>query len=383
MGPKRFSAEQIDGILQQAQTGVKVVDICHQHGISAATFYRWRSQRGSVVVAEAPNLQALEAENRRLKQELADSLTKARQIENSLRTLSIAIEQSPVSVLITGLDSRIQYVNPQFTKVTGYTAAEVVGQNPRILQSGLTDPAVFQEMWHQLARGQTWAGEFTNRRKNGEIFYEEAHIAPVHDAAGNPVQYVAVKLDITERKQAGERLAHMAHHDALTNLPNRPLFHDRMQQALALAQRQRTRLALLFLDLDRFKPVNDAFGHAVGDLLLQEVAQRMRAGVRQSDTVGRIGGDEFVVLLPMVETTADAVRVAEKILHALRQPFAVGGQALHVSCSVGVAVFPEHGSNELELSHRADLAMYHAKQTGGDRATIFHSAMLTDSALPR
>ena len=314
----------------------------------------------------------------RINRRLADSAAKARQTETSLRTFSVAIEQSPVSVVITGPDAAIQYVNPQFTTETGYTAAEVMGKNPRVLQSGLTDRAVFEEMWLQLARGEAWTGEFINRRKNSEVFYEEAHIAPVQDDAGNTVQYVAVKLDITERKRAEEHLAHMAHHDALTNLPNRPLFDDRMQQALALAQRDRRRLALLYLDFDDFKPVNDNFGHAVGDLLLQEAARRIGACVRASDTVGRIGGDEFVVLLPRVESEAAALGVAEKIRQALIQPFALDGQTLGISCSSGIAVYPEHGKDGVELSHHADLAMYHAKEAGRNRVQMFRAEMRRD-----
>jgi diguanylate cyclase (GGDEF)-like protein/PAS domain S-box-containing protein len=307
----------------------------------------------------------------RINRRLADSAAKARQIENSLRTFSVAVEQSPVSVVITGPDAAIQYVNPQFTTETGYTLAEVRGKNPRVLQSGLTDRAVFDEMWLQLGRRQAWTGEFINRRKNGEIFYEEAHIAPVLDDAGKTVQYVAVKLDISERKRAEERLAHMAHHDALTNLPNRPLFFDRMQQFIALSRRDRQRLALLYLDLDGFKPVNDTFGHSVGDQLLQEAAQRIGDCVRASDTVGRIGGDEFVVLLPKVATEAAALVVAEKIRQALNRPFALAGQSLAISCSIGIAVYPDHGHEAVELCHHADLAMYHAKQAGRNRVQLF------------
>jgi diguanylate cyclase (GGDEF)-like protein/PAS domain S-box-containing protein len=303
----------------------------------------------------------------RVNRRLLDGAARARQLESSLRTLSVAIDQSPVSVVITGKNAAIEYVNPEFTAITGYTLAEVKGKNPRVLQSGQTEPAVFDQMWQQLLRGEVWTGEFVNRRKNGETFYEEAHIAPVHDEAGRTVQYVAVKLDITERKRAEERLAHMAHHDALTSLPNRPLFHDRMEQALALARRDRQRLALLYLDLDDFKPVNDSFGHAVGDLLLQEAARRIEACVRASDTVGRIGGDEFVVLLPRVASGEAARGVAEKIRQALQRPFALAGQSLAVSCSIGIALYPDHGRDAVELAHHADRAMYRAKQAGRNR----------------
>jgi diguanylate cyclase (GGDEF)-like protein/PAS domain S-box-containing protein len=308
---------------------------------------------------------------RRLNRQLADSAAKARQIESSLQTLSVAIEQSPVSVVITDADATIQYVNPQFTVETGYGVDEAMGKNPRILQSGLTDRAVFENMWQTLLQGEAWTGEFINRRRNGELFFEEAHIAPVQDDAGNTVQYVAVKLDITERKRAEERLAHLAHHDALTNLPNRPLFQDRMQQALALARRERQRLALLYLDLDGFKTVNDRFGHAVGDLLLQEAARRISGCVRASDTVGRIGGDEFVVLLSRIDTEGAALQVAEKVRAALGSPFTLAGRTVQLSCSIGIALYPDHGDDDLALAHHADLAMYRAKEGGRNAVRLF------------
>jgi diguanylate cyclase (GGDEF)-like protein len=246
-----------------------------------------------------------------------------------------------------------------------------MGKNPRILQSGLTDRAVFENMWQTLLQGEAWTGEFINRRRNGELFFEEAHIAPVQDDAGNTVQYVAVKLDITERKRAEERLAHLAHHDALTNLPNRPLFQDRMQQALALARRERQRLALLYLDLDGFKTVNDRFGHAVGDLLLQEAARRISGCVRASDTVGRIGGDEFVVLLSRIDTEGAALQVAEKVRAALGSPFTLAGRTVQLSCSIGIALYPDHGDDDLALAHHADLAMYRAKEGGRNAVRLF------------
>jgi len=292
-------------------------------------------------------------------------------LESSLRSLSAAVEQSPVSVVITDLAGCIQYVNPKFEEVTGYRAEEAIGKPPSILKSGTTAVSVYEELWRTLLAGGTWRGEFVNRRKDGEIFCEEAHITPVLDTEGAVYAYAAVKLDITARKEMEERLRRTASHDTLTGLPNRALFSERLQQALALADRERHRVALIFLDLDRFKEVNDTLGHAVGDLVLVEAARRMCATVRTSDSVGRIGGDEFVVLLPVVREISAALAVAEKLRDALEVPFAVEGHGIEISGSFGISLYPDHGANEVELSRHADAAMYQAKQAGRNAVRLF------------
>lgn len=301
-------------------------------------------------------------------------VTERKKIELQLRSLSVAIEQSPVSVVITDLEGTIQYVNPQFEKVSGYSAAEAIGQNPAILQSGQTSPTVFAELWESLNQGKPWTGEFINKRKNGEVYYEEAHISPVYDTNGAINRYVAVKLDITERKQYETKLQHLARYDNLTDLPNRSLFSDLLQQTLALAKREQYRLALMFADLDHFKEINDTYGHAVGDLLLQEAALRMQTAVRSSDIVGRIGGDEFVILLAKLELELDALLVGEKLRSALEQPFLLDGHNITVSSSIGIALFPDHGTTEQELALHADKAMYLAKQAGRNAVRLFSAA---------
>lgn len=306
----------------------------------------------------------------RINRRLAHSLKEIEQTQKRLQILSMAIEQSPTSVVITGPDAAIEYVNPCFTLETGYSAEEVMGGNPRILNSGLTDPAVFADMWAHLKRGEAWHGELINRRKSGAVFWEEAHMAPVKDKAGNITHYVAVKLDISARREAYQRLAYMAHHDALTDLPNRVLFFERVSHGLALARRNHGRLALMFIDIDRFKPINDSWGHAVGDLVLQEAARRMSSCIRASDTVGRIGGDEFVVLLLEVGTEDEVLIVAERIRHALNEPVCVAGLRLSISSSTGIAIFPDHGSDGIELARHADAAMYAAKQAGRNQVQI-------------
>ena len=259
--------------------------------------------------------------------------------------------------------------------MTGYEAEEVIGQNPRILQSGQTPKETHLEMWDKVANGQMWHGELINKRKNGEIYYEDSHIAPVRNESGVITHFVATKVDITDRKAMEEQLKHLGHYDVLTDMPNRTLFFDRLKQALVAAKRDNNHLALLYIDLDKFKPINDEFGHHVGDQLLVEVAKRMQQCVRESDTVARQGGDEFVILLPKVETKQDAILVAEKIRHSLNQPFELIGRKMYISSSTGIVVYPEHGVDEETLTKNADIAMYQVKKDGRNAVILFDSDM--------
>ncbi len=443
-------------------------------------------------------------------------ITDQKEAQNKLRMLSAAIEQSPTSVVIANLDAEIEYVNPYFTKVTGYSLEDVAGKNPRVLQSGITDKKVYPEMWAQISNGRNWIGNFVNRRKNGEIYYEEAYISPVHDIDGTLSHYVAVKLDITERKKLEdsvreaarytrsliestldplitisaegkitdvnaaaenvtglrradligtdfalhftdpkkareayelafsqgsvtnymlsiqhvsgfitdvlynasvyrdekgkvlgviaaaardvtdikrmqEEMRQLAFYDPLTRLANRRLLIDRMDQVMAASQRNRCYGALMFLDLDNFKPLNDTHGHEVGDLLLIEVAKRLKASVRKTDTVARIGGDEFVVLLSKLESDkTDSIkhagRIAEKVresiaepyllkLHSQQKPHARQVSELtvehHCYASIGVAMFLGEGLSQDDIMRRADDMMYRAKETGRNRVLFY------------
>lgn len=437
-----------------------------------------------------------------------------REIQAEARVLRAASEHSPTSIVVTGPDTTIEYVNSFFTRVSGYSAEEAVGKTPRILSSGQTPPSTYQQMWKTLTKGDPWLGELINRRKNGELYWEESHIAPVRDEHGNVANYVAVKRDITreredkealmrsqrlfnmltetmkdviwildletnrftyvspsvksmrgytaeevmeapveaavvpehheyvfstiareladfragkitsndqffdevmqpckdgskiwtevssyywhnpetghdelhgvsrnitQRRKAEERIRHMAHYDLLTDLPNRALFFELLSNALAQAKRNQTHAALLFLDLDDFKPINDNHGHDIGDLVLQKTARRLIAAVRESDAVGRIGGDEFVILLNNLASADDARLVAEKIRHQIGQPLAVAGKEFTVASSIGVALYPEHGTDKTELSKHADMAMYQAKQAGRNKVVVFGEHGLANS----
>jgi diguanylate cyclase (GGDEF)-like protein len=218
---------------------------------------------------------------------------------------------------------------------------------------------------------QDFRGEIEQPCKNGSTVWMEVTITGMYTEAGSFIGFLGVSRDVTERRRIHSQLEYMAQHDMLTGLANRLLFSDRLERAIALAKREKRNLAMLFIDLDKFKPINDRYGHGIGDLVLKQVAKRMVACVRASDTVGRMGGDEFVVLMPGHIETDGAVVVGVKILNALRQPFLVEDKSLSISSTIGVAIYPEHGSNEIQLIGNADTAMYEAKRAGGDSIRVF------------
>lgn len=312
--------------------------------------------------------------------ELSRELTERKRAEERLKLAATVVRTVEEAVIVTDANNLILAVNPAFTEITGYREEEVVGRNPRILSSGRHSREFFSQFWETLLATGSWHGEIWDKRKSGEIYVKWLSIRLVRNEHGKVTHHVGVFSDISERKAAEDKLQRLAHYDALTDLPNRALFNDRLQRALAQAKRERARLALMFLDLDKFKPINDTFGHAVGDLLLKEVAKRLRNCIRESDTVSRIGGDEFVVLLPVVEGEQDSTRVAEKMLHALDLPFELAGQILHISCSIGVAVYPDHGADERSLTRSADIAMYLAKSGGRNNVKLYRQDMSVTGA---
>ena len=416
-------------------------------------------------------------------------ITERKRTEEELRKLSRAVEQSPASVVITDRQGNIEYVNPKFTRLTGYSPDEVRGKNPRILKSGEQPPEVYQELWSTITSGMEWRGEFHNRKKSGEFFWEAASISPIKNPEGKITHFIGVKEDITERKEAEEALKeseeryrllfqrnvagvfratlegqlldcndaflrifgwdsrgdllsqhapgllsdpagrsellarlrkegsvlnrelpqrrkdgqaiwvlenlslapgrhgepeflvgtvlditdrkrteelilHQAFHDVLTGLPNRRLFEDRLSLAIGYANRSRKGLAVLYLDLDQFKQVNDTLGHAVGDGLLKAFAERLEARARQGDTIARMGGDEFSILLPIVEGAENAAALAQDLLHSFEKPMLVQGHELFVTASIGLALFPIDGRDGETLLKNADNAMYRAKELG-------------------
>lgn len=293
--------------------------------------------------------------------------------EEKFRLISTAAKDA---IAIIGIEEQVVYWNPAAEKIFGYEANEVVGKNLHTLLA----PVKFRDEAHSgFERFRKYGVgnligktvEVSALRKNGDEFLLELSISAFWFQ--HNWHALGIMRDITERKAIEDQVKHLAHYDALTDLPNRTLFSDRLQQALATAKRDKVRLALLFIDLDEFKPINDIHGHAVGDLLLKEAAKRIYACLRESDTVARMGGDEFIVLLPVVEDERDSSIVAEKIRIALNQPFDLAGNILQISSSIGIAIYPEHGSDEEALLKNADTAMYYAKESGRNCVRMFQT----------
>ncbi len=303
-------------------------------------------------------------------------------LETRLRLFDAALNAVASGILITDVTSAIEWANPAFSEITGFAMADVLGRDPgEVLNSGKQDRRFYQGMWQTILAGQVWTGELVNRRKNGGLFDAALTISPVTSGDGNIHHFVAVMQDISVRKATDERVQHLAHHDQLTDLPNRMLLSDRLFQSLAQVRREQGTLAVLFLDLDDFKPVNDTLGHDIGDLLLKEVALRLRGcAPRDSDTVARLGGDEFVILLAQIDKAADAAVVAQKTLAALKRPFVIGPHGIEISTSVGIAVYPEHGEDVSRLLKNADTAMYHAKKAGRGCYRFFRELTATTRA---
>ncbi|OBS08856.1 bifunctional diguanylate cyclase/phosphodiesterase [Acidihalobacter prosperus] len=298
-----------------------------------------------------------------------------RRAEEERHLASLIYRSSSEAMLVTDGDNRIVAINPAFTEITGYELADIHGQNPRILRSGRHDDEFYRLMWQAIASEGMWQGEIWNRRKNGEIFPAWLTINTVRADSGEVLRYVALGSDISDKVRSDELIWRQANFDFLTELPNRYMLHDRLEQEIRNAHRERSKLALLFIDLDRFKEVNDTLGHPVGDLLLIEAAERISACVRESDTVARLGGDEFTVILGHIAETRDAERIAQHILAALSVPFTFGRDSAYVTASIGITLYPEDSTDLEQLLRNADQAMYAAKSAGRNRLSYFTQAL--------
>ncbi len=293
------------------------------------------------------------------------------------RLFATLFDSNPMAIMITNQEARILAVNPGFSRLTGYSAEEVLGKTPAILKSGRHEPAFYQSLWQELLDTGEWAGEIWDRRKDGSFYPKWVHIKAVSNmhGEGEPDGYVASFTDISAHKAAEERIRNLAYHDVLTSLPNRLLLRDRLDHAVASAQRHQRHLAVMYIDLDNFKSVNDSLGHAIGDQLLIEVAARLSACVRDTDTVARLGGDEFVVVLEHLSDADDALDVAAKIHSVFDMPCRLGVHSLHAVASIGIALYPDHGDCADTLLQNADTAMYQAKAGGRGSSCVFAAYM--------
>jgi len=309
-------------------------------------------------------------------------VTAEKLIEAELRLAQAAFETTAEGIVITDAETRIIAVNKAFTVITGYSESDLIGKTPRLWQSKRHNGSVYKELWAAIRTGGQWRGELWNRRKNGEIFPAIENVSAIRDRDGQILNYVAVLSDISGVKQFEKQLFQLAHHDALTQLPNRLLFTDRVDHALSRAHREGHRLAVLFIDLDRFKNINDSLGHAVGDQLLCEVASRLTSAVRENDTVARLGGDEFVIALEHISTAEGAAALAEALVSTLGESVRIDEHELFITPSIGISVYPDDAKTTEELIRHADAAMYHAKRLGRNRFQ-FYCESLTQEILEK
>ncbi|HIJ83428.1 MAG: putative diguanylate kinase [Magnetococcales bacterium] len=313
----------------------------------------------------------LEEANQKLIQEVAIR----REAEEKQRLYGKVFDNAGEGIVITDADARILAINPAYVEMTGFTGSEVIGANPKILRSGRHGASFYQEMWKSLGETGQWKGEIWNRKKTGEVFPKWLSINSVRDDAGRTSHYVGVFSDITHVQATEERMQHLAYFDPLTHLPNRMLFRDRVTQEVSMSQREGTQAAIFFIDLDRFKYVNDTMGHDAGDQLLVQVSERLQKRLRQTDTIARMGGDEFTVLLPNPGEGQNIGHLAEKVIMDLKNPFMVADQEFFIGASIGIAIFPDDGVDYETLTKNADIAMYHAKEAGRGTFKFFSPVM--------
>jgi len=302
-----------------------------------------------------------------------------RKIEETLRLSAKVFESSRDAIIISDHHNKVISVNQAFTEITGFEAKEVLGKNPKLLQSGRHNREFYQLLWAGLQHNGYWQGEIWNRRKNGEIYPEWISISTVRDDAGEVSHYIAIFSDISDIKTTEAHIEFLANYDPLTQLPNRRLFIDRLDQAIKTAAREKTRLAVLFFDLDHFKTINDSLGHSIGDQMLIEVGSRISKAMREIDSVSRLSGDEFAAVITDISEVGDVITVVNKIIESIREAFKIGQYELHVTISIGISVYPNDGLSYELLLKNADTAMYCAKNNGRDNFEFFSASMSTQA----
>lgn len=306
-------------------------------------------------------------------------------LARSRRSLQLAervIESSLEGIMVTDGQARIEFVNPAFTQLTGYTAEEVIGHKPDILSSGRHDAEFYTRMWQALEHHGYWRGEIWNRRKTGELYLELLTVTAITDDEGKTTHYAGLFTDITQNRKNEEQIRQLAYYDPLTKVPNRRLLEDRLEHAIRHAHRTEMRLAVMFMDLDRFKQVNDSLGHSAGDELLLQFADRVKECLREDDTLARLGGDEFIVLLPEMERLSDVLKVAERLVAINQAPYLIQDHRITLGSSIGISLYPDDGQTVQELIHGADVAMYQAKQDGRNRYYLFNPGARQIAAAP-
>jgi diguanylate cyclase (GGDEF)-like protein/PAS domain S-box-containing protein len=298
-----------------------------------------------------------------------------RKEDAELHRLSSVVEHATDIVYITDVHGVIEYVNPGFERATGFSRSEVIGKTPQLVKSGQHSQEFYEGLWTTILQGKEFRELFINSRKDGSLFYEEKTITPIKGKLNEVTHFVSTGKDVSERVHGQEQINYLAHHDNLTGLPNRAQFRLRLNEALARTRRSEKLLALMFLDLDHFKRINDSLGHDVGDALLTQVAERLTANIRETDSVSRLGGDEFTVILENINHVNNVIAIAQKLVHAINQPYEIGIHTLHVSVSIGITLYPLDDSEADLLIKDADMAMYHAKELGRNGFQFFSAEL--------
>lgn len=372
--------------------GLQVHDLQHPHGWlycarrpGAPAFTdeeeRWATALAAQLAVAYENLNLYDVVQRHAAQLQLEALARAdadkalRESEHRLELARQVFDSTQEGIMMTDADARIVAVNPAFEQITGFRESEVLDETPRILRSGRHDAGFYRDMWHCLEHEGQWRGEIWNRRKNGEVYPARTSISAVRDEAGNLTAYVAVSTDLSALKAAHHQLDFLANHDALTLLPNRSLFNDRLQQAMAAARQGDGQLALLLFNVDRLSRINDSLGHAAGDAVLREVARRVGAIAGPTDTLARLSGDEFVLLLTSCRDSEDIILAARRLIDAIAQPHSVGGHDVVVTGSVGISIFPRDGSAPGDLLKAADAALSEMKNAGRNGFRFFKGEM--------
>ncbi|MGN7610996.1 EAL domain-containing protein [Magnetococcales bacterium HHB-1] len=310
---------------------------------------------------------------------LQKEIVERKRTEEQLQLMGKVFDNTGEGIIITDSETRIINVNPAFCRITGYSKTEALGETPSLTRSDRHDERFYQAMWAQLERTGQWSGEIWDRRKSGSVFPKKLTINAIYDRDKKVVNYVGIFSDISQLKMAADRLEKLAYYDPLTKLPNRILFLDRLDQECRAAARQKNKLAIFFIDLDRFKYVNDTLGHAFGDELLIQVSERLQECVRESDTVARLGGDEFTVILRAVQEQSHIIRVAQEILLKLAEPFILQDQEIFIGASIGISIYPDNGLDHAALTKNADVAMFRAKESGRNTYRFFTEEMNQES----
>jgi diguanylate cyclase (GGDEF)-like protein/PAS domain S-box-containing protein len=336
--------------------------------------YRWIHSRGRLLRDENGQPQRFIG--------IASDITQQRAIDDSLRQAAAVFDATQEGVLVTDAEQRIVHVNPAFSRITGYSSEEILGQHPTLLKSGRHDAAFYHSLWHALQNRGAWGGEVWNRRKSGEIYPQWQCIRVIHDEQGRVSHYVAVFSDITALKRSQRELDYLAHHDPLSNLPNRLLFTERVAHALERSKLEELRGAVLLIDLDHFKHINESLGHNVGDLLLKGVGERLHQGLPSGSTLARLGGDEFGLLSENCADAAQAAELAQRLLRSLETPFRLDGHELYIGASIGISLFPEDADSVEQILRNADSALFKAKSSGRE-GYAFYVQELTDYARQR